>query len=137
MASCNSDSNNPQTPAPAKVQNSDELSNNNGSMDDSLTLKIIEKSIPTPMDSLTAYNCLDLMKTIHGLNLKLNNSGESLGLSDEQMELTKKGYFVICENGIELFEESRTKLPKNLMSEFDSFKKEYEKHPVDISEFTK
>jgi hypothetical protein len=53
------------------------------------------------------------------------------------MELTKKGYFVICENGIELFEESRTKLPKNLMSEFDSFKKEYEKHPVDISEFTK
>lgn len=136
MSSC-SDSNNLQTPAPTKVENSDDLSNNNGSVDDSLTIKIIEKSIPTPMDSVTANNCLDLMKTIHSLNLKLKNSGESSGLTDDQMDLTRKGYFVICENGIELFEESRNKLPKALMIKFDSFKKEYDKHRIDISEFTK
>jgi hypothetical protein len=88
-----------------------------------LMLKIIEKDIPTPMDSATAAQCLDLMQTSFELSQKITGPG---GISDsEQGKLVGMSCLLVCENGIELFEESKAKLPKNLVNAFKEFKKRY------------
>lgn len=88
-----------------------------------LMLRIIEKDIPTPLDSATAAQCLDLMQTSLGLSQKLKGPG---GISDtEQGKLVGMSCFLVCENGIALFEESKAKLPKNLVIAFEEFKKRY------------
>jgi hypothetical protein len=87
---------------------------------DDLMLKIIEKSIPTPMDSATAMECLELMKTSHGLSQKIMGPG---GISDtEQGNMVGLSCILVCENGIAIYEESKSKLPKNVVNEFESFK---------------
>ena len=90
---------------------------------DGLMMKIIEKDIPTPMDSATAMQCLDLMQTYLGLSQKIMGPG---GISNtEQGNLVGMSCVLICENGIALYEESKSKLPKNVVNSFEDFKMRY------------
>ena len=90
---------------------------------DDLMMKIIEKDIPTPMDSATAMDCLDLMQTSLGLSQKIMGPG---GISNtEQGNLVGMSCVLVCENGLALYEESKSKLPQNVVNGFEDFKIRY------------